>query len=392
MTRRQFISGSLASAVLLARGDTTASVDGFAFPDWAVRQIDDGVRRYFDWKGADETVAFPLITDVHSKVFGLPDPNDWRDPKRHVYFMRHIAERVGADFIADLGDHDFQVVAFGKQLPMDQVGQLVDAYHSLYRKEPKPVLFCRGNHDHAKGRIPDADYGARFNRGLNAGKGVRLTLSDDGTFGYLDLPQKRFRTIFLNTSRGFRNGLPAEELQFMADALSGAPADWQVVVLSHIPIPPILNRSRRGGLERGDENMGVAYGIIEDFANRRGAFNEGWGKCEPNCYTLRGKEKVRWCFADSRASFAGGFFGHCHCEEALDFARTHWTIRPGYGTKPANDPCGEKRDPKRCHGANGVLPKDTMMLDLVAVKPAKRQVHVFRFGWGGPESEREYAY
>lgn len=82
MTRRQFISGSLASAALLARGDVTASVDGFAFPDWAVRQIDDGVRRYFDWKGADETVAFPLITDVHSKVFGLPDPNDWRDPKR----------------------------------------------------------------------------------------------------------------------------------------------------------------------------------------------------------------------------------------------------------------------------------------------------------------------
>ena len=391
MTRRQFISGSVASAVLLARGDTTASVDGFAFPDWAVRQIDDGVRRYFDWKGADETVAFPLITDVHSKVFGLPDPNDWRDPKRHVYFMRHIAERVGADFIADLGDHDFQVVAFGKQLPMDQVGQLVDAYHSLYRKEPKPVLFCRGNHDHAKGRIPDADYGARFNRGLNAGKGVRLTLSDDGTFGYLDLPQKRFRAVFLNSSRKFVNGLDAEELQFMADAFRSASNGWHVVLLQHIPIPSLMDRSRRSLCHNA--NMDVAYNIVEDFANARGSFKQGWGKGEPNVWRLdRGAGTVRWNFQDTKAAFAGAFFGHEHVEEHFKYAGVNWTVRPGYGTEPANDPCGEKRDPKRCHGANGVLPKDTMMLDLVAVKPAKRQVHVFRFGWGGPESEREYAY
>ena len=140
--------------------------------------------------------------------------------------------------------------------------------------------------------------------------------------------------------------------------------------------------------------MGVAYGIIEDFANRRGAFNEGWGKCEPNCYTLRGKEKVRWCFADSRASFAGGFFGHCHCEEALDFARTHWTIRPGYGTIPWDCRCGEWRDAKREDGTGKVVfsPDRAMMIDLVAVKPLAREVHVFRFGCGGPKSELGYVY
>jgi hypothetical protein len=33
-----------------------------------------------------------------------------------------------------------------------------------------------------------------------------------------------------------------------------------------------------------------------------------------------------------------------------------------------------------------------MMIDLVAVKPEKRVVHVFRFGYGGPESELEYKY
>ena len=33
-----------------------------------------------------------------------------------------------------------------------------------------------------------------------------------------------------------------------------------------------------------------------------------------------------------------------------------------------------------------------MMIDLVAVKPALRQVHVFRFGCGGPRSEQEYTF
>ena len=33
-----------------------------------------------------------------------------------------------------------------------------------------------------------------------------------------------------------------------------------------------------------------------------------------------------------------------------------------------------------------------MMIDLVAVKPAKRAVHVFRFGCGGPKSELAFTY
>jgi len=33
-----------------------------------------------------------------------------------------------------------------------------------------------------------------------------------------------------------------------------------------------------------------------------------------------------------------------------------------------------------------------MMIDLVAIKPEKRLVHVFRFGCGGPKSELEYGY
>ena len=175
----------------------------------------------------------------------------------------------------------------------------------------------------------------------------------------------------------------------MADAFASAPEGWTVVEMEHIPIPPIMNRSRRGGLERMDLNMGVAYGIVEDFANHRGRFNETWNKASPdNVYTLRDKKRVAWNFEKSRALFAGAFFGHNHVEEYLKFGGVNWTTRPGLGTKPVEDLCGEKHDPKN----GGYLPKDTILLDLVAIKPAKRQVHVFRCGLGGPACDLEYAY
>ena len=62
--------------------------------------------------------------------------------------------------------------------------------------------------------------------------------------------------------------------------------------------------------------------------------------------------------------------------------------RPGLGTVPKDCIAGEMHDPK-----NGdYLPKETILLDLVAIKPAKRQVHVFRCGLGGPACDLEYAY
>ena len=63
-------------------------------------------------------------------------------------------------------------------------------------------------------------------------------------------------------------------------------------------------------------------------------------------------------------------------------------VGPGLGTVPRDCIAGEMRDPKN----GGYLPKDTILLDLVAIKPTKRQVHVFRCGLGGLASDLEYTY
>lgn len=416
MKRRDFLKGTAATAATAVfRGfgaeAEALSVDGHVFPEWVAKPILECVARYWEWKGTDETVAFPIMTDCHSKSWGFSTidlrryenlkyatveslnlafkgPENWRDAKLHILMMRKLAHLAEADFIADLGDHDFQFFAFRDPIPLELARAAMQPYRKLYETETLPTLFARGNHDHASRRIPDEEYGEKFNRSLNVRKRLNWKLSADGTFGYCDFPRKRFRVVFLNSSRKYVNGLDAEQLQFMADAFASAPEGWTVVEMDHIPVHHVLNARRCLDAEEC-RNMRVAYAIMDDYANRRGDFHQGWGKAEKNVWTLPGKQgSVRWNFKDAKSRFAGAFFGHEHVEDFLHYGNVPLVVRPGLGTMSQDCIAGEMRDPKN----GGYLPKETVLLDLVAVKPAKRQVHVFRCGLGGVASDLEYVY
>ena len=417
MNRREFIGGAVAtvaSSLVHGAAESPVTVSGKSLPSWALEQIAEGLARFRAWKGDDEVVSFPMTTDCHSRYYALSrnyfgwsdteaeilakaqvekanltfegEPN-WNDPKVHTLFMRHIAHEAGSDFIADLGDHDFEYFVFKEPTPMPIVEAGMKAYRKVYEGETLPTLFARGNHDHSKGRIPDATYGEMFNRSLNAGKACALTLSEDGTFGYLDLPEKKFRAIFLNTSRGYRNGLFQEELQFLADSLKATPDGWQTILMEHIPVMT-MQYWHRSMNASGDPNMRVAYSMLDSYANRRGDFVVGWGKAEKNVCPLAGGGSVRFCFKDVKSVFAGAFFGHEHVADFIHYGKVPLVTRPGYGTIPRDCIAGEMVDVKN----GGGVPKNTMLIDLVAFKPAKREAHVFRFGLGGASADLAYAY
>ena len=416
LERRDFMKGAVAAAAVsalpkLQAAEEKLSVDGHAFPDWVAKPILEGVARYRAWKGDDETVAFPIMTDCHSKSWGFSNislsnydnlkyatveslnldfkgPENWRDAKLHVLMMRKLAHLAGADFIADLGDHDFQFFAFKEPIPIELARAAMLPYRKLYETETLPTFFARGNHDHSSNRIPDEEYGEKFNRSLNAKKNLNWKLSADGTFGYFDIPEKKFRAVFLNSSRKYVNGLDAEELQFMADAFASAPEGWTVIEMEHIPVHTMLHWHRSLAAEQ-DRNMRVAHAIMDAYANRRGHFWQGWGRSERDTWTLPGGQgKVRWYFENVKSHFGGAFFGHEHVEDFINYGNVPLVTRPGLGTVPRDCIAGEMRDPKN----GGYLPKDTILLDLVAIKPTKRQVHVFRCGLGGLASDLEYTY
>ena len=152
-SRRTFLGMTAATAAARLNAAPAWTVDGIPLPEWAVAAIREGTARYRAWKGADETVAFPIITDIHSHApgFNAEAPN-WGDSKSHVVFQRAIAHATDSDFLANLGDMDFDVNILGATPEWDKVQPVIDGFVKVYEKEPLPTLFSMGNHDHARGR------------------------------------------------------------------------------------------------------------------------------------------------------------------------------------------------------------------------------------------------
>ena len=399
VSRRGFLGGLGAAAVLptVAEAKTPVfaekemSVDGIALPEWAVARINDGMNRFLAWKGGDAVVAFPVMADSHSSTPGLAEPPDWNDPKRHYLYLRKIAELTESDFLANLGDMDLDM-GF-KDRPMEEIRLAMESFRRVLAPEPKPILNAMGNHDVARGKISPEVFGQFFNRGLNDGKpGVRIVYGECSTWGYFDVAAKKFRMIFLNTNdeRGGKRGgigFSRRQLQFLADTLSATPDGWTVAVMQHTnPVPLMCNwrRCLRNGTDT--QRSEIEQMIIEDFANRRGEIRQGWAWDRNPVGQFDG---IKWDFRRAGANFAGLFQGHAHCESFLKYAKVPYVCHPGLGTVPPDCRCGEWRDPKR--NPNFDRAHD-MMIDLVAVKPALRQVRLFRFGHGGPRSDYGYDY
>lgn len=396
MNRREFCGGVAAFASLVGksiaagRQENWAIVDGTTLPDWAVRQIEDGLARYRAWKGAEVTVAFPLITDMHSHAPGLGMQPNWSDAKSHILFQRAIAEAVDGDFLVNLGDMDFDVDILGGAPDWSIVQPVIDGCVAAYAKESRLCLFAVGNHDHAKKRFTSRQFGDAFNRGVNGELAKELHLSDCGTWGYLDLPAKRFRMIFLNTSDEGYLGFSVKQMQFLSDVLASAGEGWHVAVMQHANIPGFIAGWRRFISDSNFLRSGIEMRMIEDFANHRGNLVQGF-----HTPPIRGEfGGVRWDFSSSAASLVGVFQGHLHAESFLKYGKVPYVIRPGYGAVEVDCQCGEWRDPKRdeATGRRVFSTACSMMIDLVAIKPLRREVHVFRFGFGGPRSELEYTY
>lgn len=389
ISRRSFIGAAAAAAATGLHADSKPAwtVDGIPLPDWAVATIRAGAARYRAWRGNDETVAFPLITDIHSHAPGLAsDPPNWNDPKSHVLFQRAIAHATGSDFLANLGDMDFDVRILDSAAPdWKEVQPVIDGFVKVYEKEPLPVLFSMGNHDHARGRYTSKQFGDTFNRGITQKNGHRTVLSECGSWGYYDIPAKKFRAIFLNTSDEGYAGFSRAQLQFLSNALASAPAGWHAVVLQHIQVPGLMGHWRRFLGDAPLKREGIFMQIVDDFAHHRGDLVQGFNKPP-----ITGEyDKIKWDFANSKAKFAGAFFGHTHLEAHMKIDGVNWVTRPGYGTVPKDCPAMGARDPKTELSFNR---RRDMMIDLVAIKPALGAVHVFRFGCGGPASELEYTY
>lgn len=375
MDRRKFLAMSCA---LAACGVGKAGPgDSVKIPEWAGREIAATLARYRAWKGGDVTVAFPIITDVHSKTTDLPEDLSFGDSKMHVFLAQHAADEAGADFLADLGDIDLDLgVPIDKNWPPkfrfcspEEMQRRVETQRTIYRDWQRPVLFALGNHDHSRGRFSSAAFGDAFNRGITAAHGHKVTLGDDGSYGYYDVPAKKTRAIFLNSSDEGYYGYSVKQLAFLARALGTVPTGVTALLVQHFCIKTEIGYWKTFRTTRA-KRQEIAIRMLEDFVAHRAGEADG----------------MKWNFTGLKdTSFAGCFFGDSHFDNYVKANGVDYSISQGYGGV----------SPKEIENGGVFTPfsrSKQMLVDLVAVKPGKREVKIFRIGAGGAARDRGYAY
>jgi len=371
VSRRGFLVGAAAVGLKTVVSAGTGGTASAELPAWATAEIAKTLARYRAWKGDDLTAAFTFVTDIHSRSADIAAPIDWTDGKMHIPLAIRTAVLAEADFVADLGDQDLERMCTSRETLERRMASTI----ALYEPCPLPVLFCMGNHDHGRPfpgekerPVTNARFGETFNT-LAGRHGHTLVLSPDKSWGYYDVPAKRLRAIFLNTSDGAYYGYTAAQLQFFANALC-LPKGWTAVALQHYCIVSAIGhwRSWREKSAFCGANAAIAQRIAEDMIAH-----------------AKGSEKgVSWDFTGLEGTnFAGFFCGDSHFDHQIDWQGVHYTVSQGYSGCPAHDfPYGAVSTP---------FARNRMCLfELVAVKPEKGQVKVFRVGAGGEARDRFY--
>ena len=334
-------------------------------PAWLEPKIAAAAKRIQDFKGDDQAVIFPIISDVHS---------GGRDTYKHVVYLNHAAETIPFDFIADLGD-------IGLDTPATKDAQVARAFakrHAdLHYQYPGVYLQLMGNHDHNHGvnreeMITDDEFATLFNL-PNLERGHKVNFAEDATYGFYDIATAKLRVFFLNTCDfddtpgGGYYTLAPKQLQFLADNLKFTEAGWTAVILTHY-CPHII------GAWIGDnarlKNGEIFFAIAKAFrANGKGE-----------------QDGVAWDFsANQDCRLAGVLTGDSHFDSQITEDGINFAITQGYGG------VGADSIPEGAH-KTFFSPNDNLLVDIVVLKPQRRLLKLIRMGAGGPVCDRLFAW
>ena len=333
-------------------------------PEWVSEEIRKTYARFDEWRGSDQVIVFPIITDTHAEN---------RETFRHISYVQSADQTFHFDFIADLGDIGLDSEFTSEPSAAEK---FLLRHAGLHQRYSGVLLFCPGNHDRNRTApreywTSDSRLGELFNR-PNLKRGHQVTLAENGSYGYYDIPTARVRVFFLNTSDG--DFSPAEhrvvssgQMQFFADHLRFADPGWTVIVLTHYCAQPLGNWINYPSTLK---NGNLFTGIMEGFVNAQKGEAEG----------------VSWDFTANRdCRLAANITGDSHCDCSGIINQVQYIVCQGYGTiqpsKLLKDTVYTRFDPQ-----------EMMNIDIVALKPAKRELKLFRLGAGGAARDRSFVY
>lgn len=240
---------------------------------------------------SSNSITFIAISDMHE--MGDSDHtdssiiNEYRLANKHAgQGVKLIAQKIGVDFFANLGDLAFGTYRGDSPTTAYDLFKSVEAAKSYIDTAAFPkTITVPGNHDSAfswtdaSGNHITDDYVA----------------AAIGNYQYIDFENKRVRVIALNTAERIASAndpsvgnMTNEQLLWFANALNlsskSNPSMWQIIILSHHPF--------------GTKYLPSAANVLQAYVNGSKI------TIGSQSYDFKGK---------NAAKIVGNFHGHTHC-------------------------------------------------------------------------------
>ena len=329
--------------------DYGTQIPEYRIPDFVVPQVTEAHDRYMEWKGDDETVIFPIFTDVHAHT----------DSRFH--HIGYIAETSGIwdyDFMLCLGDVGVNVGP--AHISKNLTNTILTKVSDEMKKFPGTFLYVPGNHDWDGGEgtfTSEERFQELFQKPGLEKSGDNLHLTPGKVYHYCDFPEKNFRVILLNscgtgTQQGKYYVFDDEQVEWFKNLVNETPEEMSIFVACHYMPHP----------------------------------NGRWHNTPPP-YNLQSNEMMMDVLAELKKShnIIGLFCGDSHFNMHEVDRDVNYFITQGLGF------CTESQLMPGTRRAPYDVDK-TLCCDVIAVKPAKGEVHTFRIGAGGAEFDYEFTY
>ena len=313
-------------------------------------QVKEAYQRFAAWKGDDEVLVYPILTDVHTCG---------RFSFKHIGYAATAAKMFGADFMANLGDiglNAYQATAdsvYAKWIKERTLEQM--------KKFDGVWIYTPGNHDwdagqgryHSEQELQDL-----FQKPWEERAGGNLHLTPERTYGYYDIPEKNFRIIFLNSSTSRTLGeayylFGNEEIVWLGDILEATDPATNVIVMAHYMPHPMGRWTSSKPVEPTMTQNQAVMDLLSEYAQKR--------------------------------TIVAMITGDSHTNDYARYNGVNYFISQGYGWVVP-----DLMLPTNRHAFFDY--KETLCIDMVAVKPSTREVHTFRIGAGGADYDYEFTY
>lgn len=335
---------------ILEEEDALTSDDRFVMP-----QIEEAYARFAEWKGEDEVLCYPILTDIHTAG---------RFSYKHIGYAAKAAPLFGFDFMALLGDIGLN--SYPATLDSVYAASVVRNTLEQMNQYDGIWLYAPGNHDWDAGKgkenyFTEEEISATFQKPWQGKAGEAYRLVPGKTWGWYDVPGKDIRIILLNSTGTRTLGdsyylFDEPQQEWLKGLLADTPKDKTVLVMAHYMPHPMgrWNMVSSVNQTHTQENNIRLMAVLSDFVHDGG-------------------------------TLAGMLCGDSHANCHVDYNDVDYYITQGYGWVSPD---------LMIEGTTHAFfdYRQMMCVDVIAVKPEKREVHTFRIGAGGADYDYEWTY